>query len=214
MNMDNSWFPEWHEKIATPEEKRLYEKVYDFDSFFSDMLFQQESNTYKLIRCQSKQPGENVWEDDEIDLPDELSCFSYAFFHFKVEPLSNCGGYFDRQSQTLCIPPESLEDDKTILHELIHLHESVVNELPLYYHDMICWALYKDLKNKIPQLDEIVSDHAHLLTGASIYSNGGLHDILFLLKSFDLDIRKGYPLGTVFAYGRDKEFKDYSYVAE
>ena len=56
-----------------------------------------------------------------------------------------------------------------------------------------------------------ITGHAHLLTGSTIYSSGGLHDILFLLKSFDLDIRMGYPLGTVFSYGREEEFKEYSY---
>lgn len=30
---------------------------------------------------------------------------------------------------------------------------------------------------------------------------GGVHDLLFLLKSFDLDLRMNYPLGTVFGYG-------------
>lgn len=108
--------------------------------------------------------------------------------------------------------PEAVDDDATILHELIHLHEYVINDLPMYFHDMVFWALYKDLKKKIPQLDEIITGHAHMLTEATLYSRGGLHDILFLLKSFDLDIRMGYPLGTVFAYGRADEFKDYSYT--
>ena len=43
-------------------------------------------------------------------------------------------------------------------------------------------------------------------------NKGGLHDILFLLKSFDLDIRKRYPLGTVFSYGRQNEFQHYIYL--
>ena len=30
-------------------------------------------------------------------------------------------------------------------------------------------------------------------------------------RVFNLDIRIGYPLGTVFAYGRDEELKGYSY---
>lgn len=79
---------------------------------------------------------------------------------------------------------------------------------------MVYWALYKDLRNKIPQLDEIITGHAHLLTGSTIYRSGGLHDILFLLKSFDLDIRMGYSLGTVFAYGYDEDFKGYSYIKD
>ena len=97
---------------------------------------------------------------------------------------------------------------------MIHLHEAVINDLPMYFHDMLYWALYKELKVKILQLDEIITQHAHILTGSTLYSAGGLHDILFLLKSFDLDIRQGYPLGTVFAYGKEDEFRKYSYNEE
>ena len=68
--------------------------------------------------------------------------------------------------------------------------------------------------DKIPELDNIITGHAHLLNESVLYKQGGLHDILFLLKSFDLDIRMGYPLGTVFGYGRIDIFKKYIYVKE
>ena len=51
-----------------------------------------------------------------------------------------------------------------------------------------------------------------MLTESGLYEAGGLHDVLFLLKSFDLDIRKGYDLGTVFGYGRRDDLKAYAYT--
>lgn len=212
MKMDDSWYMDWYWTQATPDEKRLIVKVGEFEHLFFDMLFQEGTSTYELLQCKSKPQGSDEWIDDVVDPPDELSYFSYTFFHFKVEPLDGCDGVFSHADQTLTVTSEALEDDSTILHELIHLHEFVINDLPMYFHDMVYWALYKDLKDRIPKLDEIITGHAHLLTGSSIYSSGGLHDILFLLKSFDLDIRMGYPLGTVFAYGRDEELKGYSYM--
>ena len=209
MNMDDSWFRDWYWTKASQDDKLLFDKVYDYESLFEDMLFRQGTSTYELIQCKSKPLDSDEWEDDVIDLPHELEYFSYTFFHFKVETLDDCDGVFNRQEQSLTVPPEALADDSTILHELIHLHEFVINDLPMYFHDMVYWALYKDLKSKIPALDEIITGHAHLLTGSSIFSEGGLHDILFLLKSFDLDIRMGYPLGSVFAYGRVEDFKEY-----
>ena len=214
MKMDSSWYMDWFLNKATPEEKLLVDKVGDFGELFEDMLFQKGTNTYELIQCKSKQEGSNEWIDDEVNLPDELAYFSYSFFHFKVEPLEDCGGRFNRREQSITVPPEALKRDRTILHELIHLHEFVINGLPLYYHDMVYWALYKDLRNKIPQLDEIITGHAHLLRGSTLYASGGLHDILFLLKSFDLDIRMGYSLGTVFSYGYAEDFKGYSYIKD
>ena len=152
-----------------------------------------------------------------MSLPPQLKYFSYSFFHYKVENLAeNTGGYYSPSKQTLCISRKYLDNERTldriILHEMIHLHEDVLNELPFYYHDMMYWALYSDLEKRIPKLDEIITNHAHLLTGTDLYNKGGLHDILFLLKSFDLDIRKRYPLGTVFSYGRQNEFQHYTYL--
>lgn len=211
MVMDDSWFLEWYCSSATPDEKKLYEKIQSFSPFFEDMLFQPETSTYELIKCKSKPTDNDEWIEDEIDLPDELYCFSYTFFHFKTENEDDVDGFFSPSEQTLCIKPALIDNDATILHEMIHLHEYVLNELPLYFHDMVYWALYKDLKQRIPKLDEIITSHAHMLTGSSLYSSGGLHDILFLLKSFDLDIRMGFSLGTVFAYGKAEEFRNYSY---
>lgn len=127
--------------------------------------------------------------------------FQLHFFKRKVESLrSNYGGYFDSKEQLLCISKECLDDDKIILHEMIHLHEFVLNVLPLFYHDTLPWALYTKLRKEIKNLDRIISSQAHILSGQKIYNEGGLHDILFLLKSLDLDLKMGYSLGTVFGY--------------
>ena len=142
-------------------------------------------------------------------IPSELAEFSYQWFDFKVKSLKGRLGEFNPANQTLTVKPAALEDGSTILHELIHLHEFVIDGLPMFYHDMVYWALYKDLKKKIPRLDNLITDHAHMLTGASIYSRGGLHDILFLLKSLELDIRMGYPLGKVFGYGLAEELESF-----
>ena len=214
MRMDESHYMNWYWSEATPAEKRLVDKISEFGELFADMLFGPDSSTYELIKCQSKPQGSDVWIDDEVDLPEQLAFFSYTFFHYKVEKQESSYGYFDSSEQLLCIVPEKVEDDVVVLHEMIHLHEYVLNDLPLYYHDMVYWALYKDLRNKIPDLDCIITEHAHALNENELYRTGGLHDILFLLKSFDLDIRKGFPLGTVFGYGRADEFKNYKYKDE
>ena len=136
-----------------------------------------------------------------------------SFYWLEAAPEVNRGvitASYDAETNTITVEPDA--DDSTILHEMIHLHEFLINDQPMYFHDMLYWALYRDLKDKIPKLDEIITGHAHLLTESSLFNQGGLHDILFLLKSFDLDIRMGYPLGTVFGYGRIDDFKGYDYV--
>lgn len=203
-DMDDSWHKEWLQSNPSDEEIKLFNRLCDLSDYFSDMLFEEGSSTYELIKCQSKSE-DGSWQDDTIDLPDELTCFSYTFFKRKVESLrNNYDGYFDSKEQLLCISKECLDDD-VILHEMIHLHEFVINGLPLFYHDTLLWALYTDLRKEIDNLDRIISSHAHILSGQKTYNKGGLHDILFLLKSLDLDIKMGYSLGTVFRYDL-KEF--------
>ena len=210
LNTDNKRFFEWYWNNPSENDKSLYDMVCNFGPLFEDMTFQPGTSSYAMIQCKSQNPDSGTWEDDEAPMPFELEYFSYQWFLYKVEELPDCEGYFSGEEQVLCIDPKSM-DDASILHEMIHLHEYMLNELPLFFHDTLLWSLYSDLKEKIPDLDEIITSHAHILTEWSLYKNGGNHDILFLLKSFDLDIQKGYPLGTVFAYGRADNFKGYTY---
>ena len=147
------------------------------------------------------------WVNDLLR-PDELAYFSYTYFKIRVEKLPpGYAGYYDKKEQLLCVTPEAITDDVVILHEMIHLHEGVINDLPFYFHDVLYWALYQDLRKKIANLDDAISRYAHVLNESEIHSHGGLHDVLFLLKSFDLDIRQGYPFGTVLRYGQADKFK-------
>lgn len=213
VNLDNGPFVDWWSSAApTREERLLVEKVFDCEEYFDDMRFEAGTVTHDLIRCQSLHSKTGEWIDDEVARPDELAYFDPSCLKYKVEKLDDALGYYNHREQLLCVSPEGLARDGTVLHEMIHVYEGIINDLPLYFHDMLLWGLYGSLKPRIPKLDAIVSDHAHLLTGSSIYQRGGLHDIVFLLKSFDLDIRMKYPLGTVFEYGRTDDFRECEYV--
>ena len=207
MDFEEDAFCQWYNFEATEDEKVLYSRVADdFGILFEDMIFRPGTYSSELTKCYSE-----LYQDEIYDsLPDELANFDYFNFHYKAEQPDDCDGYFDREKMLLCAPPDAA--DSTILHEMIHLHEFVINQLPMYWHDALYWALYKNLRDRIPELDNIITDHAYLLNESVLYKQGGLHDILFLLKSFDLDIKMGYPLGTVLAYGRADDFKQYSYI--
>ena len=184
---------------ASPDEMRLQDKIDSFSDMFSDMIFQKGSSTFDYVRCQSKVNGE--WIDVTVPLPDQIEYFSYGYFTCHVEDLGDSAGRFNREDFSLTISPKYIDDDSVILHEMIHLHEFVIDLQPQFFHDAIFFCLYKDLSKKIPDLDERIEAHGHILNSSHIAKIGGTHDILFLLKSFDLDLRKGYKLGTVFGYG-------------
>lgn len=230
--MDETAFIEWYQ-TTPPESMKLLDKVYDFMDLFGDMLFAHGTPTYEFIKCQSKPPksdkrfedtvepgtpmyelikslnkpcGSDGWVDDMILLPPQIEYFSYSFFTYHVEDLKGFGGKFDRKSRSLTVDVSNIDNDFVVLHEMIHLHEFVINGLPMIYRDAIFYCLYKDLVSKITNLNERIDAHGHILHAQQLAQVGGVHDILFLLKSFDLDLKMGYKLGTVFGYGMVDEW--------
>lgn len=108
---------------------------------------------------------------------------------------------FNKANYSLKVDPRHIDDDDVILHEMIHMHEFVLEIYPTYYHDAILYSLYHDLRSKIEDLDRRMEYQGHIVKQEELTQFGGVHDLLFLLKSFDLDLRMNYPLGTVFGYG-------------
>lgn len=213
--MDEREFPHWYNEEASQADRALHDKLYDFDDLFADMRFEPDTTSYALACCQSQDPDSGEWAEDKVPLPEPLKYFGYSQVRTKVvEAIDHGLGFYDPGEKLLCLCAECADDDATLLHEMIHMHEDLINELPLYYHDTLLWALYKHLAGKVIGLDDAIDQHAHLLNESDIYYSGGLHDTLFLLKSFDLDMRMGYRLGTVFAYQHKQSFDYLSYEGE
>ena len=187
-------------QTASEDDKKLFDKVCDFASFFNDLIFEKGTETYSHAISRSKCYGK--WTDDTQYIPDELLHFSYSWFTYHVKDLgSRSLGRFDWQNKSLSVCPAALNNnDHVILHEMIHMHEHVIDSHPLYIHDIVVWCLYQKLKKKITDLDQRIDECSHFQVQRDIANLGGIHDILFLLKSFDLDLRMGYKLGTVFGY--------------
>lgn len=193
---------EWFQQ-ASEQDKFLANRVMELGEFFDDMQFKAGSSTQDFVMCKMKISNAPDWIDSPVRLPDELEYFDYCYFWYSVTEYDNPDtiGRFDREKKELSISQSHIENNTVILHEMIHLHEYVISVLPLFYHDAILISLYNDLLKAIPDLPQRIMEHGHILNEQDLYELGGLHDILFLLKSFDLDLKMGYRLGTVFGYG-------------
>ncbi len=189
-------------QLSTPAEQKLIDRVYQFEDFFSDMRFNPGSKTQEFISVQSKMNDTDEWQDDFVDLPEELEYVGPGNFIFRVADLDDgVLGRFETSKYTLTVAPGYETNDSVILHEMIHMYQAVLDSLPSFYHDAVLWCLYKFLQNRVADLDKRIMAHGHILNESSLSRIGGCHDILFLLKSFELDLRMEYPLGTVFGYG-------------
>ena len=181
---------------------QLWDKVWSFGDYFTDMLFESGSVTDSFLKCAVKDSGR--WMDDYVIIPDGIHYFSYEYFYYRVrtlkEPYLAC---FNHKSYSLTVDSRHLDDDFPVLHEMIHMHEFVLDIYPQYYRDAVTFCLYKDLCNRMApeELDVRIKSHLHIANQNRFASYFGEHDLLFLLKSFDLDFKKGYKLGTVFGYG-------------
>ena len=175
----------------------LWSKVEELsEEYFGDMLFKPGSTTSKYME------GETQEGTILAGLPEQLEYFSYEDYDFKVRPLPDyIAGYFDDTDgeQVFCINTTHKDDENAILHELIHLHENVLTSFP-FFRDVVFMTLYYALKRKVSGLDTVIRDFSNVWNETDLYDQGGEHSILFLLKSLDIDVRKGQKLGTVFGY--------------
>ena len=103
---------------------------------------------------------------------------------------------------TYAVSKERLTE--VLLHEMIHAYEALLrinfNNIPegenvvQYLMGYLTLKIYDSLGAKFKTIFEFISDSRFWVDG---------HSILFVLKSFDLDIRLKRPLGTILGYERD-----------
>jgi len=189
--MDNISLQEW--ELRATVDGAIYGDLFD------DMLFSPFSivGEYTEVEINGRKT--------HLDPPDKLTGIADSFT-YRVEPLDGCNGRVDLENKVMTIDPACLKDYSVVLHEVIHIVASAYDNLPRFFRDAVLLALYNKLSTDIQNLDKLIIKHTHILSGYDITEAGGEHDILFLLKSLDLDIRLGYKLGTVCGYGRSDLF--------
>jgi len=201
--MNDQEFFNWYNFEATPEEKTVVGKMGMFEELFSDMIFSNGTKTGEFLKCYTKSADseEDNWIESETDIPPEMEYFSPTNYRIRVEPLPDGIGQFNSLTKEMTITPEHINSDSVILHEMIHMYEDMIESQMPFYRDIIFFVLYKDLQQRIPDLDKYITDHGQVFNQQAFNRIGGVHDILFLMKSLDLDLKQGYKLGTVFGYG-------------
>ena len=202
---------DWYGNKATPAQKKLFDLILDYsDEYFSDFRFESGSVINDFVQVEGTDDNGDSYTEI-MDGPDELRHFNNIIlksFQYEVAPLEEgTEGCINPADWRVTVIPQMVNDDEgkpSILHEIIHMYEVVINELPRFYHDILLVCLYRNLREKVPDLDDRILSHTHVYVGNEITLLGGEHDILFFLKSIDLDLRCGYKLGTVCGYGRDQ----------
>lgn len=181
----------------TEDERNLYIKIGELEErFFEDMTFQEDSlcwDIYQMVSENFDDIPTGIWEN---------GCTPKIISDDK----SGLYGFVDLKDKTINMIDTYAEDESVILHEMIHAYEDITLDTILPgAGEYLLLRLYKKLNPLINDLDDRISQHMEVYSQTRINSIGGKHGLLFLLKSFDLDLRCGYELGTVCGYGRNTD---------
>lgn len=137
-----------------------------------------------------------------------------ALFSIGTFDDSDTTGCYDRDTKSITLAPEDGGgiSYNNLLHEMIHFY---IHELEGDRKDVggnprpdqslkqyISVKLWLKLSESVPDLDQMAQEFLEITDHGDLERMGGEHDLLFFLKSLDLDVRCGYPLGTVFGYDR------------
>lgn len=191
----------------TGEEFSLFQRVCEFEDLFDDMHFDSDSIVDEFLKVKyGLKSGDFI--SDTIPIPDKIRYFDPQSFDYHIAPENSSSflGCYNQMERSLTLREDAFGDDAVLLHEMIHMHEHAFEQVSRFYRDILFFCLYNDLKPKLEQkgidLNNLIFNHSNVAEGQRITALGGQHDILFYLKSLDLDIKMGYELGTVCGYGR------------
>lgn len=180
------------------EQMRLAVLIEGYElEYFEDMKFEPNSIVDDFIKFEYNNEQTYSYDDFDISL-------DKGYYRYYVEKLDGPAGIAYTKERKIVIDSDYAEDKGTILHEMIHAYEALINKYWPVFHDILLISLYNDLKIRIDDLDARILNHTHSISQVRITEQGGSHDLLFFLKSLDLDLRCGYKFGTVCGYGRDE----------
>ncbi len=189
---------------TAPEEERLLNKIYEFEEeYFTDLTLKD----YEKDLAGYRKKLIVKWETDNGDLlvNENMSFIDNKWKVKLMRSLVYLEGYYgfcNGKERLIAIAEPLKDDDLTLLHEMIHGYESML-EPYIGYHQFALIKLHEKLSLQIPNLYKIIEWDMH--TKNTVY-----HSPLFLLKSLDLDIRLKQPFGSVYCYGREYYFRTFN----
>ena len=198
---EDQW-DEWYNNDATPEEKGFFKLIWQYRHHFKDLTFQEAPFTSSIFEDYKTPPIESYISNLKVIVRELKDPHFLASYNSKYH--------------TITVSPQARTKEYCILHEMIHIFDKIYDDI-YGLRDAVRWRLYYRLQDKINELDQAILDFTTIRSLMSINCCPEnpkrfqqTHDTLFLLKSFDLDIKMGYPFGTVLGYCYAEKFKDLS----
>ena len=175
-----SSYNEWIYNRST-EEINLQIKALEYEQlYFKDMIIGPEG-----IGVISK------ISDTIMELCDPVES-GIILVQFHISDKLEFEGLYNHKDKSISI--RNVNDDTTLLHEMIHFYIDNLEEINPAICECLLVDLYKTLSKRINNIDELILEHAELSSLTRLETYGGIHGVLFLLKSYDLDLKCKYNL--------------------
>lgn len=182
-----------HEITRSKDETNLTVFILSLEPLFDDMCFEITS----IVGRYMYRNGEYVNLKHLLSLDEQL-------FRIKIDELEDYIAYTDISDRKIVVDKKHTKNKAAILHEMIHAHEYILTKQSPVLKEILLLELYKDLKTKLPKLDDWIYNHANIPHNTDLAKEGGEHDLLFFLKSLDLDLKCGFEYFTIFGYDYQK----------
>lgn len=185
--------------IKVEDSPKLRSLAEQFEAiYFKDFRFEVKELWERFFKYETQTPEDfHVdWDDAGTELLDEYLLLyvpgSRERYHAR----------FDLQKREIQINSGSVISEKelgnALLHQMVHACQSLV---PQALQQYLVLFLYERLSIQLGkgELDRIIRTNQHCIAVT--------HDLLFLLKSLDLDVARSLSLGTIIDYGREEFFE-------
>lgn len=188
------------EDAANPANNLYWKAVHFIEecSYFSDMEYDYDNPYCQFLLA--------YYENMDYNSPNFADRFFPKLSNFIYEDLKGrILSTFDKEGSIMIINSDLDEEEENIalLHSLIHYYEDKLNNVSYHYHDILVIALYRSLSRKVEDLDDLIIEYGRIQNIEHMDSDiHDEHDILFLLKSFDLDIKMDLEIGTIYNNGK------------
>lgn len=190
-----SLYTEWW-ATKTKEESEVLDKAYDYEEeYFSDLRLIDYKDELFAVKIFDDQKFIDSFEGEDILY--KLTIGDGWRFKLVDYDDETCGGLTSYTEKLVEISNKYNNKD-TLLHEMIHVYELILKSYQL--DDFVLLKLYDELLPKIKNLNKLMNLDKHIAFKE--------HSLLFMLKSFKLDLEFGYKLGTIYQYDREELYEE------
>lgn len=137
---------------------RISEAVEKLEPMFADMLLEDGSASDPAADTEI-QLEDGTWEKYHYPVPEVLAYYSVSQFRLEICNRTDSYARFYPKERRFVFSEKGLKDEALLLHEMIHMHEYALSQLPSQYRERVAACLCESLQKNIYDVDQMVKEN-------------------------------------------------------